>query len=160
MRKVSCIMVNKDSKTFIVNTRDFGEIKVNETDIITFPNGLFAFEDMKEFILITPKGEDEFPMWLQSVESADLCFIVFDPQKIFDSFKPKLDKNTLSLLQIDDLSKARFLSIAVIYDDYIKTTINLKSPIVINAEKLIGAQVILDESYPFKHPLFSEVEGK
>lgn len=153
-------MENKDRKDFTVNTRDFGEIEVNETDIISFPNGLFAFEDMKEFILITPKGEDEFPMWLQSVESSDLCFIVFDPQKIFDTFQPRLDRNTLSLLKIDDISKARFLSIAVIYDDYMKTTINLKSPIIINAEKLIGAQIILDESYPFKYPLFSEVEGK
>ena len=153
-------MANKNGENFIVNTRDFGEIEVESKDIITFPNGLFAFEDMKKFILITPNGEDEFPMWLQSVESCELCFIVFDPQKIFDTFQPKLDRNTLSLLKIDDVSKARFLSIAVIYDDYMKTTINLKSPIIINAEKLLGAQIILDESYPFKYPLFSEVEGK
>lgn len=153
-------MANKNGEKFIVNTRDFGEIEVESKDIITFPNGLFAFDDMKEFILITPKGEDEFPMWLQSVESAELCFIVFDPQKIFDSYHPQLDANMISLLKLDDISKARFLSIAVIYDDYTKTTINLKSPIVINTEKLIGTQIILDEAYPFKYPLFSEVEGK
>ena len=33
-----------------LNTSRFGEIEVNEEEIITFSDGLFGFEDIKKYI--------------------------------------------------------------------------------------------------------------
>ena len=63
----------------IVKTRNFGEQEISEDKIISFPNGIFAFEDEHRFIMLSPLGDDVYPAWLQSVDNENLCFIVFDP---------------------------------------------------------------------------------
>ena len=45
----------------IIKTRDFGEQIISEDKIINFPHGIFAFEDERRFIMLSPLGEDKFP---------------------------------------------------------------------------------------------------
>ena len=59
-----------------INTRDFGETEIQESAVFSFPNGVFAFEDDRKFALLSPLGEDTYPMWLQSMDHQELCFIV------------------------------------------------------------------------------------
>ena len=52
-----------------------------------------------------------------------------------------------------------YLSMAVIPDDYLKTTVNLKSPLVVNSDNNKAAQVIAQENYPIKFPALKKEEA-
>lgn len=141
-----------------INTRDFGEIEINEDRIFHFPNGVFAFEDSKHFALISPLGDDIYPMWLQSTEDTTPCFIVFDPSLIDAAYRVTLSKGEKSLLRLGDSSPTRYLSIAKVPADYRDTTVNMKSPIIINTELKIATQVILPTDYEFRLPIYRKDE--
>lgn len=138
-----------------IKTRDFGEEEISEEVIIDFPNGVYAFEENKRFVLLSPCGEDKYPMWLQSVDNPNLCFIVFDPREFVPDYSVELDKETKELLKADG-AELDLLCMAVVPDEYINTTLNLKSPIVINSEAKKGVQVIAAENYPLKFPAFKK----
>lgn len=139
----------------IIKTRDFGEEEISEEVIIDFPNGVYAFEENKRFVLLSPCGEDKYPMWLQSVDDQNLCFIVFDPREFIPDYSVELDNETKALLEADG-AELDFLCMAVVPDEYINTTLNLKSPIVINSAAKKGVQVIAAENYPLKFPAFKK----
>lgn len=137
-------------------TRDFGEIEVKEDQIIDFPNGVYAFDEAKHFALISPLGKDTYPMWLQCTDEVAPCFIVFDPKKIFDGYKITLSEGERKQLRIKTDDEAFALCIAKIPEDYRETTVNMKSPIVINKNERIAMQVILPADYPFRLPIYRE----
>lgn len=139
-------------------TRDFGEIEISEDKIFYFPNGVFAFEESKRFALISPLGEDVYPMWLQSLDDTTPCFIVFDPSLIDVTYKVTLSKGEQSLLEINDNSAVRYLSIAKVPMDYRNTTVNMKSPIIINTDLKKAMQVILPADYEFRLPIYEKEE--
>lgn len=139
----------------IIKTRDFGEEEISEEVIIDFPNGIYAFEEDHRFVLLSPCGEDKYPMWLQSVDNPNLCFIVFDPREFVSDYSVELDKETTALIDGRG-AELDFLCMAVVPDEYINTTINLKSPIVINSAAKKGVQVIAAENYPLRFPAFKK----
>jgi len=139
----------------LINTRDLGEVEIDEDKIITFPVGIPAFDDLRSFVILSPLGEGEFPKWLQSTEEPALCFIVFDPATMIKDYKLVLEDNEQKILQITkESTDVAALAIATVGKDVKDTVVNLKSPVIINAEKRLGMQIILQEDYPFRAPLF------
>lgn len=138
-------------------TRDFGEQEVDESRIISFPEGIIGFEDAKRYALLSPLGDGVFPMWLQSVDGKEPCFVVYDPMEIYGDYRFEISDEEQSLLRIDENSKYRCLAVAIVPDDYKKTTVNLRCPIVVNTDERIAAQIILTEHYDFKAPVYEEV---
>ena len=141
-----------------IETRDFGTIEVEETAVYDFPNGLYAFEEDKRFALLSPLGEDVYPMWLQSLDDPALCFIVFNPVLIDGGFTITLDQSERRLLGLGADDDATALVIAKVPADYKHTTVNMKSPIVINKAQRKAIQVILPMDYPFRMPVYSSRE--
>ena len=142
----------------LINTRDFGEINIFEKEIINFSEGIFAFEDSHKFVLIAPCGENKYPMWLQSIDNSSLCFIVYNPLEFVDDYSVSIDLDTKKILEINKDTEVDFLVIAVIPQDYEDTTVNLKSPIVVNSATSIAAQIIAAEQYPIRFPIFKKEE--
>ena len=124
-----------------IETRDFGTMEIGEEQIIEFPNGIYAFEDAKKFAFIElEKGH--FPAWLQCVDSVKPCFIVFDPWLICKDYEITLNSGEKAMLEVNDKTNLQ------------ETTVNLKSPIVINMDTKKAAQVILPKNYPYRQPIF------
>lgn len=140
----------------VINTRDFGEQEISENKIISFPNGIYAFEEEHRFVMLSPLGDDVFPAWLQSVDNENLCFIVFDPQKIVSDYSITAETESLAAAEIGSGADIRYLSLAVVPEEYRDTTINLKSPIVVNTDKMLAVQTIAAENYPIKFPIFKK----
>lgn len=138
----------------IINTRDFGQLDVKEEQIFEFPNGVYAFEEAKHFALISPLGEDVYPMWLQCIDDIAPCFIVFDPTLIYNGYEISLSESEKKLLNLDGSEKIKALCIAKVPDDYKKTTVNMKSPIIMNMKERLAAQIILPADYPFRLPIY------
>ncbi len=139
-----------------IMTRDFGEQEVDESRIIDFPEGIIGFEYAKRYALLSPLGDETFPMWLQAVDSKEPCFVVYDPMQIYDDYKFVISDEEQALLRIDENSPYRCLAVAIVPENYRQTTINLRCPIVVNTKERIAAQVILTEHYEFKAPVYEE----
>ena len=139
-----------------VETRDFGAVDVEESAVFEFPNGLYAFEEDKRFALLSPLGAGVYPMWLQSMDTPSLCFIVFDPTLIDDSFTVVLSDSEKSLIGVKEDSDIRSLVIARVPENYKQTTVNMKSPIIINTKNNKAEQVILPLDYPFRLPIYEQ----
>lgn len=142
-----------------VKTRDFGIIDVNENDFITFKEPILGFDDSLYTIISVDEIGSDF-VFLQSVNNENVCFILVNPNIYSYEYKPTIlskYKKELGIISDDDLV---IFNIGVIYDDFKNSTVNLKSPILMNTQKKLASQVILDDDYPLKAPIYMEMEGK
>lgn len=138
----------------LITTRDFGELEINEQEVLHFVCPIYGYEDLSKFILLSDDEAGDGVMWLQSTERPDVCFILLDPDGFGLQYFPELPGDVYDMLSIRD--EVAFRLIAVIPNKYIGTTVNLKSPIVINPKNRSAAQVILDADYPIRMPLFDD----
>lgn len=139
-----------------LQTKYLGEITVEKSKIITFPTGIPGFQDEKEFVLLNLPGEDSTGLFqvLQSVKTSHLAFIVTNPYYFYEAYEFKLSESLLKHLDINSQEEVTVLTIVTVKDPFAESTINLKAPIIINHEKHLGKQFILDtDKYETKSPL-------
>lgn len=136
-----------------VETARFGEIEIDETDIITMPEGLLGFGDCRRFVLLEQEEFRPF-VWYQSLDDPGLCFILTDPLLFFPDYTVPVRREDIAPIRLDDLSQARVLVILVVPSDPRETTANLQGPIVVNVKERLARQlVLLDERYTTRHRL-------
>ena len=138
-------------------TRDLGEIEIDEQDIVTFSGPIFGFEKYRRFVFLYQEEIVENFIWLQSVEEPELCFILVQPDLITDHYQPQLPKEAKTLLGDGDWMCWLIVSLREPFQD---STVNLRSPIVVNPELRQAAQFVLEGSLPIRHPLVREGEKK
>lgn len=140
-----------------IKTRNFGEIEIEKEKIIIFEEGIPAFEEEKEFIIILNEDKENPFHWLQSINNQDLSFIVINPFEIFSDYDILLPQTAINKLKIEKEEDINIYTIVVIPADMKKMTTNLLGPIVINTNERLGKQVILDdERYTTKHFIFNQ----
>ena len=97
--------------------------------------------------------------WLQSIEQKGICFIMLNPLEICPDYAPAVMQDVLFTLQAVPKDDLDCWVIAVIGDTFRESTVNLKSPIIINHKTNLGMQVILDQDYPIRQPIFDSKGG-
>jgi flagellar assembly factor FliW len=125
----------------IQSTR-FGRLDIDDERVMTFPHGLLGFPDHARFALIQTSDENYF-FWLQSVDDADLAFVVCDPTIFFKDYAVPLREETRLELDMTDDSFAQAFVICNKVGDWL--TGNLLGPIVVNARTRLAQQVVLTE---------------
>ncbi len=143
----------------LINSKQLGYVEVPESEIITFPQGLYGFEDLERFILLGKTGDSNPFMWLHAVDDPQVCFVVIDLLVFRREYAPVIGDDILKTIEIENFEDIRFLSLVVVPEDIKLMTANLKSPIVINSAKNIALQIIIDdERYGFKHYILEEIK--
>lgn len=125
---------------------------------IHFPEGLPAFEQVKEFVIVANEEEAPF-MWLQAVNVPNLAFILVDPFLVHSEYRPDICDDDVKTLQLEDPTDAYVLGIVNIRNNENEgITVNLVGPIVINWRKQIGKQVIIQNhlKYSVRHEIGKE----
>jgi len=141
-----------------IKTRDFGNISAKESDVIKFADGIYGFEQYREYVILNDNPEDDI-MYLQSVEKEDLSFVIIDPYSIIPMFEPNVNKEDLKELNAKSENELKFLVIAIIKEKIQDSVVNLKSPIAINPELKTAKQVILENTeYSLRYPVFNNEE--
>lgn len=140
-----------------INTRDFGEIEVSENDIITFVQPLYGFEEYSRFVILQD-DEVENIAWLQSAETSELCFILADASIAVEKENYKKNVAKSELEKIDADSDFECWLVMVVKDNLQESTVNLKSPVIINPASAKAMQIILDENFPVRY--FAFAKGK
>ena len=62
----------------LIQTSRFGEIEVEENQIITFPSGLVGFSEDRKFVIREDNVAAPF-LWLQSFDNNGLAFVMIEP---------------------------------------------------------------------------------
>ena len=138
----------------LANTR-FGTLEFSEDDVIRFVDGLIGFDQCQRFVIISTSQNQTF-RWLQSLDEPSLAFLVVDPAQYVEGYAVEIGDEEAAQLGIGAETATLLLTTASIPNENPQgMTINLAGPIVINAEKRVGRQLVVDdESIPTRHPVF------
>ena len=139
-----------------LTTRIFGEVEIEDSKIINFPNGIIGFPDLKSFTLMHDEEQGSGTIkWLQSIEEPGFAMPVIDPLVVCPDYNPEVDKNIIQ--DIGDLKDEDILVLVTVTvpHDLTKMTVNLMGPFIINVEERKGVQAIVENSdYPVKFPIY------
>lgn len=139
-----------------VDTRHWGQLEVEDSALVHFPDGLLGFEDLRSFALVDAEEYRPF-LWFLSTEDEDVSFAVADPFYFtaapYDLTLSPSDEDALGL---DEGDSVAIFVIVTIRDQGRRITGNLKGPIILNTRTRLARQnVIYGSSFSVCQPLLS-----
>ena len=138
----------------LINTKFLGEIEIQETEIITFEQGLPGFAEYKKFVLLGLDADLPIAM-LQSVEEEAINFVVAFPYAFNKDYAFDLTEQDKEELQIADVKDVATYAIVTLKENFVESTLNLLAPVIINVNQKLGKQIVLNDSerYPLQFPI-------
>ena len=118
---------------------------------IAFPDGIPGFEECRRFVLLTSDGLAPLQR-LESIEGPPAAFLGIDPRLVLTNYRCSLSDNDRQALDADE--DTTLLWFAIISETQGDLYANLRAPIVINPQRMIGRQVLPNNGrYPIRHAL-------
>jgi len=137
-----------------INTKYFGELDVAEEEALCFPEPLPGFDGSREYVIIRFDDEDDSLYCLQSMTDPTLALVIINPFYLVPDYAPWLNAEDFKTLKAQQDTPLAFYAIAVVHDDWMDSTINLRCPIAINPENRLGKQIVMDDlTYSMRHPI-------
>jgi flagellar assembly factor FliW len=137
-----------------VKTTRFGDVSVEEEQLIHFPEGLLGFPDQKDYLMMEHKPGSPF-YWLQSVSVPELAFVMINPLLVKKDFLEALSASDRKFFVSEKEGDKAFFSLVTIPTGKVEEmTSNLLGPLVIDVRSRTGRQVILSNTgYSHRHPV-------
>jgi flagellar assembly factor FliW len=140
-----------------VVTKAFGAVEVDERQSITFPAGLYGFEQERSFVLLDGKQKPFY--WLQSVQQASVAFVVLDPFSFRPDYEIDITDAERESIGLDSPQQALPFVIVTIHPSGLLTA-NLQGPVVVNRHNHLARQVILtDPRWKTRHDVLAELRA-
>lgn len=146
----------------LVETKLLGEVEVQESDIITFEQGLLGLQDLKKFTLL-PIDQDLPFLLLQSLDDVEVSFVLAYPYAFKSDYVYEISEEDREALNIEAAEQVLTYAIVTMNDTWETSTMNLLAPIVLNMKQKLAKQIVLQtsEAYSLRHPIgTSEGSGK
>lgn len=145
-----------------VETRLFGEIDIEDNKIITFPNGLVGFPDMKKFTIIydEDKPGKNGIIWFQSLDEPQFAMPVMEPNAVVPDYNPTVNDELLTPLGELTEDNLYVLVSVTVPKDITKMSVNLKGPIVINTDTLLANQIVVEDDVQVRFPIYEILKAK
>ena len=124
------------------DTKLFGSIEVESTEIIQIPKGLIGFSDCTKFVFIDKEDFQPFRI-LQSLDNPLMSLLVINPLLVKPDFSFDVTRDDLKLVISQSIENMGVYVTAQPHRERGETTINLQGPIVINPKERIGHQFAL-----------------
>ena len=142
-----------------INTKPFGEIEVDNKQIIDFPEGILGFDFINKFIILDSDKNSPFK-WMQAYSEPDLAFIIIRPADFMTGYELQISQCDLDEIDVNNYDELLIFAIVTIPSNPSEMTANLQGPIIINPKKGIGRQVIsLSDKYLVKHKILDELRN-
>lgn len=147
----------------LVKTKYFGEIELTEEKIITLDRGLMGFEEYKRYTILydCEKEGGTNIMWFQSVEDQGLVLPMINPLIVKDDYNPVVEDELLVPLgEITEENLVILLTMTV-PENIKEMSVNLKAPVIINADTRKGVQIIVEnQDYEVKYKVYDVLKKK
>ncbi len=122
----------------------FGSFDLDPSDIVQFPDGLPGFEECREFVLVASPVLSPLQC-LHSVGTPSVSFLVANPALVAPGYQRELSEVERHRVGAVEGTPLLWLSILTV-DAEGGTSANLRAPIVINATRMVGSQIIPQQS--------------
>lgn len=141
----------------LIETDRFGSFDTKDSKLIEFPQGLPGFEELKQFIILeVPQSKPIY--WLQSTENKYIALPVILSFEIMDDYYIDIRENELEELEVESQNDLLVMNVVVIPEKVEDMTINLAAPIIINAVRGMGKQIIIDaRTMPIRWPAYEAI---
>lgn len=138
----------------MVGTEQVNEGNNRQSELkLLFPWGLPGLEEYQEFTL-NVLGKDLPFCFLQADRQQEIGLLLINPYAFYDNYDFDLSEETAGQLKIDDENQAVVLCTVNTSMGFESATVNLLAPIIINKERLLAKQVVLnDQNYSLHTPL-------
>lgn len=147
----------------LVKTKYFGEIELTEEKIITLDRGLMGFEEYKRYTILydCEKEGGTNIMWFQSVDEQGLVLPMINPLIVKDDYNPVVEDELLGQLgEITEENLVILLTMTV-PENIEEMSVNLKAPVIINADTRKGVQIIVEnQDYEVKYKVYDVLKKK
>lgn len=141
-----------------INTIKFGKINIGKDRIITFPEDIIGFPQIKRYVFLELDENSPFT-WLQAVDEPSLCFLVIDPALFKPDYQVPISKENMYSLQAEEIEELITRVIVTVPENPHFMTANIKGPIVINLMSRLAKQLVLaDEMFSAKYRIFQSDE--
>jgi flagellar assembly factor FliW len=141
-----------------IATKPFGQIEVDERQIIDFPEGIYGFEDIKKFVILDANEKSPFK-WLQAFDEPDLAFVIIRPIDFMMQYELNVMPEDLEDIGAKSPDEVIVFAIVTIPEDPSKMTANLQGPVLINPKTRRGKQAIsLSDKYTVRHYILEEIK--
>src|SRR3954465_10443486 len=143
-----------------IQTSRFGPVTIQTEDILEFAEGILGFNDLRRFVLLDDPNDEIFA-WLQSCEVPAVAFPILEPELFTTGYKVTLARNDLEALQLKNTEGSRNYAIITIPEDVTQMTANFKAPIIINIQKRLARQCVLqDNNLAIREPIFTKLQQR
>jgi flagellar assembly factor FliW len=127
-----------------IQTTRFGDVEVSDEQLITFRDGMIGFSALKKYVLIESPSMPLI-LWLQSMDKPEIAFPVMEPYFFKRDFKSDFSEADKCSIAYEEKDRLKVFSVLTIPENAEAMTVNLKAPVVININKAMATQVILQE---------------
>ncbi|MCH8274227.1 MAG: flagellar assembly protein FliW [Armatimonadetes bacterium] len=143
----------------IIQSKRFGAVEFTDDDAFIIEGGLVGIPDLRKFLVISHKPDSPF-RWIQSVEDPEFAFLVMDPVLFRPDYAPELPDDVAEQLQLtDETPRIVYAIVSIPPGRPEEMTANLAGPIMLNAEKRIARQVVLeDDRWTTRHRILDELD--
>ncbi|MBN2652254.1 MAG: flagellar assembly protein FliW [Spirochaetales bacterium] len=141
-----------------IDSKAYGKVEIEESQIINFPFGIPGFEDYTEFALLDAEQHSFF--WLQSLKKIEVAFVLVDPQMFRPDYFLNISSFDLKSIDIDESAPDMLILSIVTIRENSDMTANLAGPIIVNRLNKKARQVINDDSrWQIRHSIKEELES-
>ena len=143
-----------------IKTRIFGDVTISDDKMISFPNGIVGFPDLKDFALIhdEEQGDQAGIRWMQSVQEPNFAMPVINPLVVKEDYDPLVDDELLAVIGKGE--NILGLTTITVPTDLSKMSVNLKAPFVINVDTRKAVQVVLEDDLPVKFYVYELLKAR
>ncbi len=139
-----------------IQSKAYGAVEITDRQVITFPVGVFGFEQLHRFALLDSVQTGFY--WLQSLDDPDIAFIMLNPYELRSDYVLDVPDDDLRSIGYDHDEDILVFAIVTIPEDESKISANLQGPIIINRRAQLGRQSIsLDQRWRTKHYVLEEL---
>jgi flagellar assembly factor FliW len=133
-------------------TTDLGDFDADARDILDFPDGLPGFEPCRRFVVLSSTSVAPLQC-LHAVDGPPATFLAIDPRVVLPKYRCVLGPGDLARLGASDTTLLLWLALVAV-DEAGQATVNLRAPVVINPDRMVGFQLVPTNSvYPLRYPL-------
>ncbi|MEX2317333.1 MAG: flagellar assembly protein FliW [Pirellulales bacterium] len=133
-----------------VSTTRFGDVDIDERDILTFVDGLIGMEDCRRWVLFAD-AQNAALGWMQSLDRADVALAVVSPRRFVPDYQIRVARRDIGPLALDDPNAAQVL--AIVSQAGGALAVNLKAPLVVHVAERLGRQIIARDDHAVQHCL-------
>jgi flagellar assembly factor FliW len=125
--------------TLLDVTTPFGAFSAAADGVVTFAAGLPGFERCRRFVLVTAPALEPFTC-LHGLDAPHPSFLTIDPRRVADGYAPALPAADLRRIGAEAATPLVWLVVVRLDDG--GATVNLRAPIVVHPERMLGVQVL------------------